>query len=93
MPVETSREMLIIDLRTYGEDAVADAIASAPETQLSQVFDRADHYLYSDTFATPSGASPLLAEALARAAVEVIEGAARPLRWKRRKLKGIYPGY
>src|SRR5689334_22871786 len=74
MPVSTTRELLIVDLRTYGEDAVAEAVASAAEERLSQVFDRADHYLYADEFATPSGASPLLAEALARAAVEIIEG-------------------
>jgi hypothetical protein len=93
MPVSTTRELLIIDLRTYGEDAIAEAVAGATDMQLAQVFDRADHYLYADDFAKPSGASPFLAEALSRAAVEIIEGAPRPLRWKRRKLKGIYPGY
>lgn len=93
MPVWTSRDLLAVDLRTYGEDALADAVLTADEAQLEQIFDRADYYVYSDEFASPSGASPLLAFALARAAIDVIEGTPRPLRWKRRKLKGIYPGY
>jgi hypothetical protein len=92
MPILRSREMLIVDLRTYGEDDVAAAVGDATDEQLRQIGERADHYVYSDEFATPSGASPLLSWALARAAVEVIEGAPRDLRWKRRKLKGIYPG-
>ena len=82
----------MVDLRTYGEDVVASVVAGADETRLQEIFDRADHYLYSDEFAKPSGASPLIAEALSRAAVEIIEGAPRALRWKRRKLRGIYPG-
>ena len=93
MPVSTTRELLVIDLRTYSENAVAAAIVGASEEILERIFDRADHYVYSDEFAKPSGASPFLAEALSRAAIEVIEGSPRPLRWKRRKLKGIYPGY
>jgi hypothetical protein len=93
VPVVTSRELLTVHLRTYGEDAVATAALDADDAQLKAIFDRADHYLYSDEFAKPSGASPFIAEALSRAAVEVIEGTPRPLRWKRRKLKGIYPGY
>ena len=92
MPVSTTRELLVIDLRTYREDAVAAAVVQATEETLQRIFDRADHYLYADEFANSAGAGPLLAEALSRAAVEVIEGGPRPLRWKRRKLKGIYPG-
>jgi len=91
MPVQTSRELLAIDLRTYGEDDAADRIEGLSEADLPRVFERADHYLYDDRYATPSGASPFIAWALAMAAVEVIEGKARPLRWKRRKLKGIIP--
>jgi hypothetical protein len=93
VPVVTTRELLVVDLRTYGEEAVANALVDADEARLKEIFARADHYLYSDQFAKPSGASPLIAEALSRAAVEIIEGAPRPLRCKRRKLKGIYPGY
>jgi hypothetical protein len=91
MPVETSRELLAVDLRTYGEDAAAARIEGLSVADLRRIFKRADHYLYDDRYATPSGASPLIAWTLAMAAVEVIEGKARPLRWKRRKLKGIWP--
>jgi hypothetical protein len=92
VPVSTTRELLVVHLRTYGEEGAAAAIAVADENTLERIFDRADRYLYAEALAKTSGASPVLAEALARAAVEVIEGAPRPLRWKRRKLKGIYPG-
>lgn len=91
MPTSTTRELLVIDLRTYGEDAVAAAVMQANEQTLEQIFERADHCLYADELAKPSGASPFLAEALSRAAVEVIEGRSRPLRWKRRRLKGSIP--
>ena len=37
VPVITSRDMLIIDLRTYGEEAVAAAIRDADEEQLRQI--------------------------------------------------------
>jgi hypothetical protein len=92
VPVSTTRELLVIDLRTYGEDAVAAAVEQASAETLERIFDRADHYLYADEFAKASGESPALAEALSRAAVEVMEGGRRPLRRKRRKLKGLYPG-
>jgi hypothetical protein len=35
---------------------------------------------------------PLIAWGLATGAVEIIEGTARPLRRRRRRLKGIWPG-
>jgi hypothetical protein len=84
--------MLAVDLRTYGEDDHADRVARMSREELQPVYDRAHQYLMSDDHATPSGASPLYSWCLAMAAVEVLEGSARPLRWKRRKLKGIYPG-
>ena len=89
----TTRELLAIDLRTYGEDEVAATIAALDEATLTGVFERAGDLSVSDELATPSGAGVLLAKALSLAAVEVVEGEARPLRWRRRKLKGIYPGY
>lgn len=64
----------MIDLRTYGEDEVAAAIASAGDEVLQRIFDRADYYVYSDEYAKPSGASPFLAQALSRAAVESWRG-------------------
>jgi hypothetical protein len=84
--------MLAVDLRTYGEDELARRVARMSLPELQPVYERASHYLLSDEFARPSGASPLMSWCLAMAAVEILEGAPRPLRWKRRKLKGIYPG-
>ena len=87
-----SREGLAVDLRTYGEDELADQIAALPERKMTRIGERAYHYLYSDKYAKPSGDSPYLGWACAMAAVEVVEGRKRDLKWKRRKLKGIYPG-
>jgi hypothetical protein len=92
VPVVQEPELIAVDLRTYGEDDVADRIPTLSPDQLQRIYDRADFYLYSDEHARPSGASPYLAWAIAMAAVEVVDGHRRPLRWKRRKLKGIYPG-
>jgi hypothetical protein len=92
MAVFQEPALIAIDLRTYGEEDVADRITALSDEQLQRIYARTDHYLYSEKYAMPSGASPLIAWAVAMAAVEVIEGTERPLRWKRRKLKGIYPG-
>ncbi|MGX6446673.1 hypothetical protein ACVU7I_01175 [Patulibacter sp. S7RM1-6] len=93
MSVHTTPEALAVDLRTYGEEELADRVAGMTEDELEPVFQRADHYVYHrPDLCSPSGAGPLLALCLSLAAVEVLEGEARPLRWKRRKLKGIYPG-
>ena len=92
MPVTRDPEFIAVDLRTYGEDNAAASVPGLSPDDLHRIYERADHYLYSDEFATPSGTSPYLAWAIAMAAVEIIEGKQRPLRWKRRKLKGIYPG-
>lgn len=93
MPVSCTPEMLAVDLRTYGEDVLAESVLSAEPGVLERIFDRADHYVYSDEYARPSGAGMLLSKALALATIDVIEGQPRPLRWKRRRLKGIYPGH
>ncbi len=87
------RDLLAIDLRTYGENELADQVPSLSDEVLRRIWERGDHYLYSRDNALPSGASMLIAKAAALAAVDVLEGAPRDLRWKRRKLKGIYPGY
>src|SRR4051794_6910101 len=63
VPLSATRELLVIDLRTYGEDAVAAEVVRANEETLERIFDRADNYLYADEFAKPPGASPFLAEA------------------------------
>ena len=90
--MSTTPELLAIHLRTYGEDEAAAKIPALDEETLQRIFDRAGDYAVSDELAKPSGAGVLFAEALSRAAVEVIEGRPRRLRWRRRKLKGIYPG-
>jgi hypothetical protein len=89
--VRTSRELLAVDLRTYGEDDAARRVDDLSDAELERIFHRAGDYLLDDQYATASGASPLIAWTLAMAAVEITEGEARPLRWKRRKLKGIWP--
>jgi hypothetical protein len=93
VPVWAKPELVAIDLRTYGEDEAATRVLALSDEELQQIYERADHYLYADECAKGSGASPLIAWTLAMAAVEIVEGAGRPLRWKRRKLKGIYPGH
>ena len=50
MPVSTTRELLVIDLRTDGEDAVAAAVMQVTEETRERIFDRADHYVYADAF-------------------------------------------
>ena len=92
MAIMREPAMLAVDLRTYGEDNLAERVARMSRAELQPVYERAHHYLMSDEYATPSGASPPYSWCLAMAAVEVLESSARPLRWKRRKLKGIYPG-
>ena len=84
MPVEVDRETLALDLRSYGEDELAARVATLDDQQLERIYARADDHLYGD-------AAGLIPKAVALATIEVIEGAPRELRWKRRKTKGIYP--
>lgn len=90
--VNTTRYQLALDLRTYGEDQCASAVPQLTDEQMSRIGEIAGHLVSSPNTRTASGASMLLAKAVALAAVEVIEGKPRDLKWKRRKLKGIYPG-
>jgi len=83
--VSVSRELLEADLRTYGEDELAARIPSLSEAEIQRIGEVADRYLY-----TPE--RPLIAKAVALATVNVLEGASRPLKRNRRRLKGIYPG-
>ena len=85
MSVSVSRELLEADLRTYGEDELAARIPSLSEAEIQRIGEVADRYLY-----TPE--RPLIAKAVALATVNVLEGASRPLKRNRRRLKGIYPG-
>jgi hypothetical protein len=91
--IVVQRETLPRDLRSYGEDELADRVLIIEDEELKRIWARADHCVYSDEYALPSGASMMIAKAVALAAVEVLEGTPREHRWKQQKLKGIYPGY
>ena len=80
-----SREHLAINLRTYGEDELAGRALSLSDVQMKEIGERA--FVYAST-----GGVRLLAEAVTRATFDVLEGAPRDPRWRRRRLKGIYPG-
>jgi len=84
MFVIEDRKTLALDLRTYGEDALARRVLSLDVETLARIQERAGHYLYT-------GENGLIAKAVTLAAIEVLEGTARQPRWKRRKLKGIWP--
>lgn len=84
MPVIVDRETLALDLRSYGEDELAHRVAAIDDQDLADIGERADDYLYGE-------ANGLIPKAVTLAAIEVLEGTGRPPRFKRRKLKGIYP--
>jgi hypothetical protein len=77
--------LLQADLRTYGEDELAAQIPTLSEAEMQRIGEVADRYLYAPE-------RPLIAKALALAAIEVLEGAGRPMKRNRRRLKGLYPG-
>ncbi len=83
MWIHQTRELLAIDLRTYGEEALAAKVPDLTDDQMKRIGERA---------AENACTGMLLARAAALAAIEVLEGRPREPRWKRRKLKGIYPG-
>jgi hypothetical protein len=76
-------ELLAVDLRTYGEDELASKVPSLDSATLERIGRRAGELVAT---------TPLWATALVRAAIEILEGGPREPRWKRRRLKGIYPG-
>jgi hypothetical protein len=81
-----SRELLAVHLRTYGEDELAGRIVALDDRQMGAIGERA--FVYAST-----GGVKLLAEAVTRATIEILEGAPRNPRWRRRRRKGIHPGY
>ncbi len=83
MWIHQTRELLAIDLRTYGEDELAAKVSELTDDQMKQIGERAAEYACTGM---------LLARAVALAAIEFLEGRPREPKWKRRKLKGIYPG-
>ena len=81
--ISRSREHLAVNLRTYGEDELATRVHDLTDQEMLKI---------GEVAASNTTESPLLAKAVTLAAVEVMEGKARPLKWGRRRLKGIYPG-
>ena len=77
-----SREHLAVDLRTYGEEELAERALTATEAEMQRIGERGAELAYTGM---------LIAKAVALAAIEVFEGRSRLPRWSRRKLKGIYP--
>jgi hypothetical protein len=85
--VITDREVLARDLWEYGEDDLANQARELSDLTLGRIGVLAGRLLLSDGHATASGAGPTVAKACALAAVEVIEGAARPLKRRRRRVR------
>jgi hypothetical protein len=93
MAMVFTREALARDLWTYGEDELAARVPDLSDEEMRQIRDLALQHAMSDEGATKSGKGILLAKAATLAAIEVLEGQRREPKWKRRRLKGIYPGY
>lgn len=83
--ISVSRELFQTDLRTYGEEELALRVPALTDAEMQQIGEAAGRN-------ATTGGVPLIAKALALAAVEVLEGKSRPLKRNRRRLKGIYPG-
>ncbi|GAB3651856.1 hypothetical protein GCM10027589_08950 [Actinocorallia lasiicapitis] len=81
--INTNRERIRLDLLSYGEDRLAVLAADLTDGDLHRIGERATEL----TFSTAQGRIYL---ALALAAVEVMEGDARPLKFSRRRIKGIW---
>ena len=81
----TTREALVRDLLSYGEEEIAARIPGLPNSAYLRIEVRSMHYACISE--KPNGPGMLLAKALSKAAVEVIEGGERELKWKKRKLK------
>jgi hypothetical protein len=83
--ISISRELLQINLRTYGEEALAPRVPSLSDAEMHKIGEAAGRH-------ATTGGVRLIDKALTLAAVEVLEGGSRPLKRSRRRLKGIYPG-
>jgi hypothetical protein len=81
--IRTNRERIHLDLLSYGEDDLAGRAAGIADEELRRIGERGFELLFGD-------AQGKLYLAIAMAAVEVLEGAPRPLARKRRKLKGVW---
>lgn len=72
----TPPAQMAVELRQYGEEEVADSVALLSPEDLERVWELAREHLLGDDMSA--------SKATATAAVEVVEGVARPLRrWRR----------
>jgi hypothetical protein len=83
MPIQTNRNDIERQLRSYGEDAIASKAAGLTESDLVRIGERAFDYACMPT-TKKSGGGMMIAKAIAHAAVEIIEGSPRELRRKKR---------
>ena len=83
--ISVSRELLQVDLRTYGEEELALRVPALTDAEMRKIGEAAGRN-------ATTGGVRLIDKALALAAVEFLEGTSRPLKRNRRRLKGIYPG-
>ena len=81
----TSLSELVWDLLTFGEDDVAERAKAFTSAEQRRVWEIAAAHAEKPSN-KKDGSGMLLAKALALAAVEVAEGAPRPLAWNRRNL-------
>jgi hypothetical protein len=79
------REALAEDLRDYGEDELASRALKLSNADFRRIQVLAGELLLDERYATPSGASMVIAKACALAAVTVMEGERRELKRKRRR--------
>jgi hypothetical protein len=88
--ISTTKEVLIRALRPHGEETAAAMVPDMTDEQFRAVGERAGWFVYSLPSRRKDGSGIFLDTALALAAVEQLEGQSRDLRWKRRRLKGLY---
>jgi hypothetical protein len=86
------RTRLALELWRYGEDDLWQRVLTASAPTMDAIGERTDWYLFQGE-PDASGGSMLIDRAFALAAVEVIEGAARPLRRDRRRPEKDFPGF
>jgi hypothetical protein len=89
--VWTERSSLAVDLWRYGEDELWKRVLTLADRTMKQIGERAEHHLVHGP-TTRAGDSMLISKALALAAVEVLEGNARPLKRDRRRPESEFPG-
>ena len=90
--VWTERTTLAKELWRYGEDELWKRVLTVPKRTMNAIGERASEHLLRGE-PTAAGNSMLIAKALALAAVEVLEGAPRPLQRTTRRPERDFPGW